>query len=122
MAKLCLVHTSANASGVWTYTTAGLPSGDHVFRATATNSVGNTSAFSNSLDANVDPGPVVDLIVASGSGITSGSGDVTTGDVVTLTLNMSENVTVVGSIPTLTLSDGVLVTYAGRVRQQRADL
>ena len=52
-------------------------------------------------------------IVASGSGITSGSGDVTTGDVVTLTLNMSENVTVVGSIPTLTLSDGGLATYAG---------
>ena len=52
-------------------------------------------------------------MVASGNGITSGSGDLNAGDVVTLTVNLSEAVTVTGGTPTLTLNDGGVATYSG---------
>ena len=57
--------------------------------------------------------PSVSSVVASGTGITSGSGDLATGSVVTLTVNMSEAVTVAGGTPTLTLNDGGTATYTG---------
>ena len=57
--------------------------------------------------------PSVSSVVASGSGITAGSGDVGVGSVVTLTLNMSEAVTVAGGAPTLNLNDGGTATYSG---------
>ena len=57
--------------------------------------------------------PSVASVVASGTGITSGSGDLATGSVVTLTVNMSEAVTVAGGTPTLTLNDGGTATYTG---------
>ena len=51
----------------------------------------------------------------SGTGITAGSGDLDAGKIVTLTLNMSEAVTVntSGGTPTLTLNDGGTATYTG---------
>ena len=52
-------------------------------------------------------------MVASGTGITAGSGDLGVGSVVTLTLNLSEAVTVAGGTPTLTLNDGGTATYTG---------
>ena len=58
-------------------------------------------------------GPLVSSVVASGTGITAGAGDLTTGSVVTLTLNLSEAVTVAGGTPTLTLNDGGTATYTG---------
>ena len=57
--------------------------------------------------------PSVSSVVASGTGITSGSGDLAAGSVVTLTVNMSEAVTVAGGTPTLTLNDGGTATYTG---------
>src|SRR5262249_16652740 len=57
--------------------------------------------------------PTVASLVASGSGISSGNGVLKTGDVVTLTLNMSEVVTGGGGTPTLTLSNGGTATYSG---------
>ena len=59
--------------------------------------------------------PAVSSVAASGSGISSGSGDLNAGHVVTLTLNMSEAVTVntTGGTPTLTLNDGGTATYTG---------
>ena len=51
--------------------------------------------------------------MASGTGITGGSGVLTTGSVVTLTLNLSEAVTVAGGTPALTLNDGGTATYTG---------
>ena len=57
--------------------------------------------------------PTVSSVVASGTGITAGAGDLTTGSVVTLTLNLSEAVTVAGGTPTLTLNDGGTATYSG---------
>ena len=55
--------------------------------------------------------PSVASVVASGTGITAGAGDLATGKVVTLTLNLSEAVTVAGGTPTLTLNDGGTATY-----------
>ncbi len=57
--------------------------------------------------------PTVASVVASGTGITAGAGDLTTSKVVTLTLNLSEAVTVAGGTPTLTLNDGGTATYTG---------
>ena len=57
--------------------------------------------------------PTVASLAASGTGITAGSGDVGAGSVVTLTVNLSEAVTVAGGTPTLTLNDGGTATYTG---------
>ena len=42
-----------------------------------------------------------------------GNGDLNAGNVVTLTVNLSEAVTVAGGTPTLTLNDGGTATYTG---------
>ena len=55
--------------------------------------------------------PTVTSVVASGTGITAGAGDLAAGSVVTLTVNLSEAVTVAGGTPTLTLNDGGTATY-----------
>jgi hypothetical protein len=57
--------------------------------------------------------PSVASVAASGTGITAGTGDLATGSVVTLTVNLSEAVTVAGGTPTLTLNDGGTATYTG---------
>ena len=57
--------------------------------------------------------PTVSSVVASGTGITAGAGDLGAGNVVTLTVNLSEAVTVAGGTPTLTLNDGGTATYTG---------
>ena len=57
--------------------------------------------------------PTVSSVAASGTGITAGSGDLGAGSVVTLTVNLSEAVTVAGGTPTLTLNDGGTATYTG---------
>ena len=59
--------------------------------------------------------PTVSSVATSGTGITAGAGDLTTGNVVTLTVNLSEAVTVntTGGTPTLTLNDGGIATYTG---------
>jgi hypothetical protein len=60
-------------------------------------------------------GPAVASIVASGSGITNGAGDLNAGKAVTLTVNFSAAVTVntTGGAPTVTLNDGGTATYIG---------
>ena len=57
--------------------------------------------------------PTVSSVVTSGTGIAAGTGDLATGSVVTLTLNLSEAVTIAGGTPTLTLNDGGTATYTG---------
>jgi hypothetical protein len=56
--------------------------------------------------------PMVTSVAASGSGITAGSGVIGIGRTVTLTLKLSEAVTVTGGTPTLKLNDGGTATYA----------
>ena len=58
--------------------------------------------------------PTVSSIAISGSGIDAGgSGDLNTGHVVTLTLTMSEVITVAGGVPTLSLNSGGTASYTG---------
>ena len=58
--------------------------------------------------------PAVTSVATSGPGIDgSGNGDLNAGQVVTLTVNLSEAVTVAGGTPTLTLNDGGTATYTG---------
>ena len=58
--------------------------------------------------------PVVTSVVTSGLGIdSSGNGDLSAGHVITLTVNMSEVVTVAGGTPTLSLSNGGTASYTG---------
>ena len=85
--------------------------------ATVQNSLGNAAIFlfngvtqtGPQIDANT---PTVTSVVASGAGITAGTGDIPAGTVVTLTLNLSEAVTVTGGAPKLTLNNGGTATYA----------
>ena len=106
--------TTTNSAGAWTYTTTALAAGTQVFTATVTNA-GNTSAASNAVDPVVagEAGPAVVSVAALGFRIANGKGDLTVGSVVTLTLNMSEAVTVAGGTPTLTLDDGGTASYVG---------
>ena len=56
--------------------------------------------------------PTVPSVVASGTGIDgSGNGDLNAGHVATLTVTMSEVVTVAGGMPTLALNNGGTVSY-----------
>ena len=104
--------TTANASGVWSFTPTGLANGAHTIVASETDTAGNTgtSSLTFTLDTTA---PTVASVVASGTGITSGSGKLAAGSVVTLTMNLSEAVTVAGGTPTLTLNDGGTASYTG---------
>ena len=57
--------------------------------------------------------PVVTSVVTSGAGIGGGNGDLNAGRVVTLTVSMSEAVTVGGGTPTLSLNNGGTAHYTG---------
>ncbi|WP_407158797.1 heparin lyase I family protein [Bradyrhizobium sp. STM 3557] len=104
---------TVNSDNTWSFTTGALSGGAHKLSATATNSSGTSgkSAVDTLLIGGASVG--VSSIVASGTGITSGSGDLGAASVVTLTVNMSGNVTVAGGPPTLTLNDGGTATYVG---------
>ena len=87
--------------------------------ATVADGAGNAASFS--LTGLTQSGPQIDTttptvssVVASGSGITSGNGDLGAGQVITLTVNMSEAVSVntSGGTPSLTLNDGGTATYS----------
>ncbi len=105
---------TASASGAWTFVTGTLANGAHSFTATDTDATDDTSAASAPLAVTVDTvAPAVSSVAASGSGITNGTGDLNAGHVVTLTVTLSEAVTVVGGTPTLKLNDGGTATYTG---------
>jgi hypothetical protein len=88
--------------------------------ATITDGAGNTANLSGA--SNYNPAgilqidtttPTVSSIATSGTGIASGTGDLNAGHVVTLTVAMSEIVTIAGGTPTLTLNDGGTASYTG---------
>ena len=102
--------TTANASGVWSFTPAGLASGQYTIVASETNSAGNTGTAS--LTFTLDTiAPTVTSDTVSGTGISGGAGTLTAGETVALTLALSEPVTVSGGLPSLTLNDGGTATY-----------
>ena len=101
--------TTASAGGAWSFLTGTLSSGTNSFTATAA-VPGAVSTASAPLSVTIGSTskPVVSSIVESPS-----SGDLAAGSVVTLTLNLSEPVTVTttGGTPTLLLNDGATATY-----------
>ena len=97
---------TANASGAWSSATATLADGAHAFTAKATDTAGNISAASAALNMTVDTAaPVVDQTTAVPS-----TGIEFPSDTVTVTLNLSEVVTVAGT-PTLALNSGGTASY-----------
>src|SRR6185437_13447725 len=57
--------------------------------------------------------PTVSSVTTSGTGISGGNGDLKASSAVTLTVNLTEAVTVAGGTPTLILNDGGTATYTG---------
>ena len=97
-----LAVTAANLNGATVVDGAG----------NAANLAGAVTSPSGTLQIDTTT-PSVSSVVASGTGISSGSGDLGVGSVVTLTVNLNEAVTVSGGVPTLTLNDGATATYTG---------
>ena len=86
--------------------------------ATVQNSLGDAAIISFNGVTQTGPQidtatPAVTSVAASGAGITAGTGDLPAGSVVTLTVDLSEAVTVAGGTPKLTLNDGGTATYSG---------
>src|SRR5262249_32842915 len=112
-----IVLTSSNISnGFVDDTTAALAQGTYNFNAKITDIAGNTSGASSNYTVTIatdTTSPTVSSIVASGAGITNGTGNLNAGKVVTLTVAFSEAVTVntSGGTPTLALNDGGVATY-----------
>src|SRR6185295_16817551 len=79
----------------------------------AANLTGAVTNPAGTLQIDTTTTATVSSLVASGTGITAGTGNLSTGNVVTLTLNLSEAVTVAGGTPTLTLNNGGTATYTG---------
>jgi hypothetical protein len=98
---------TTNGSGAWTFTTGALASGSQSFTAKATDGAGNVSPASSALVVSLAPTPTVTGISESPA-----TGDLNAGKTVALTVDFSENVTVAGGTPTLTLNDGGTATYA----------
>ena len=86
---------TANASGVWNYTTGTLASAGHSFTATATDAAGNTSVVSAALNVTVDavaPGAPAISSISPDTGVV---GDhITSATVLTLTGTAEANSTV----------------------------
>ena len=100
-------------AGGWKFDPAGptLPGGG--LTADLTGAITNPAGILQ-VDTTTGPsGPAVTSVVASGSGITAGSGDLHLGATVVLTLSLSEAVAVSGGTPTLVLNDGGIATYTG---------
>jgi hypothetical protein len=98
--------TTANATGAWTYTPAGLANGSQTIVASETDAAGNTGTASLTFTLDTTP-PVVTAIATS-----SATGDLGAGQAVSFTVSLSAAVRVTGT-PVLTLNDGGSASYSG---------
>jgi VCBS repeat-containing protein len=105
-----LGSATANASGVWSFTPAGLADGQYTVTASETNAAGLTGSASLSFTLDTST-PIVISEAVSGTGISGGSGLLTAGEVAVFTLAMSQAVMVSGATPVLTLNDGGTAIY-----------
>jgi VCBS repeat-containing protein len=105
-----LGSTTANGSGVWSFTPTGLAQGTQTVAASETNAAGLTG--SAALTFTYDTvAPTVTSESISGTGILGGTGTLTAGQSAVLTLGLSEAVTVADGAPSLALNDGGIATY-----------
>ncbi|SED63550.1 hypothetical protein SAMN05519104_3975 [Rhizobiales bacterium GAS188] len=105
---------TVQANGSWS-TSVTLTNGTNALTAKDTDPAGNTGT-SNPVTYTLDTTPpTVSSITTSGTGITSGNGDLNAGKAVTLTVNFSKAVTVntAGGSPTLALNDNGTAAYVG---------
>ena len=102
--------TIANASGVWSFSPAGLAQGTQTIVASEINVAGvaGTAALSFIFDT-IAPTVIFESI--SGSTIRGATGTLIAGQTVQLTLALTEAVVVTGGTPALTLNDGGTATY-----------
>ena len=114
---------TANASGVWSFTTVPLPDGVHSFSATDTVS-GNTSAASVAMSVTIDTAPPAAPTIASfstdsgvvGDGITNDNTLTLTGTAeANSTVKVYDGATLLGSA--VANGSGSLVLYDGRAHQ-----
>ena len=110
-------YTGGSGTSALTFSyTVGAGQNIAALAATAVNLNGGTikdgagNAASLSLTGLTQTGPKIDTTLPTVSSVTATAGDYGTGQVLTLTLNMSEAVNVTGT-PTLTLSDGGTASY-----------
>ncbi|GHD79421.1 DUF4347 domain-containing protein [Vogesella fluminis] len=105
-----LGNVTADGSGNWSITASTLSEGSHTLTAKATDSAGNTSNASASLAVSIDnTAPTVTSVSSA-----TANGSYKTGDVIAITVQFSEAVTVTGT-PQLTLETGStdrVVNYA----------
>jgi hypothetical protein len=103
------IGTGKVNAGVWSITaTTALTEGFNAITASQTDMAGNISVASTALNITIDTtAPTVSTVIASPA-----TADFDVGQVITLTLSMSEAVTVAGGAPTLLLNDGGTARYA----------
>jgi VCBS repeat-containing protein len=102
--------TTANASGVWSFTPTGLPQGLQTISASETNPAGLTG-YSYLTFTYDTAAPTVTAETMFGSAITAGAGVLTAGQTVQLAMALTEAVTVSGGSPSLALNDGGTATF-----------
>src|SRR5262249_21172470 len=106
---------SSPGNNSWSFNYAGTALADGTYTVSLTDgSASDASALSTqTIRIDTTPPPTASSVVASGDGITNGTGDLNAGKVVTLTVAFSEAVTVntSGGTPTLALNDGGAATY-----------
>ncbi|MBU3626746.1 hypothetical protein ICN48_10935 [Polynucleobacter sp. JS-Safj-400b-B2] len=106
-----VLGTGIATGGTFSIALSTLIDGAHTLTAKATDAAGNISTVSSGLTLTVDTQtPVVSGVTAVGTGITLGSGTISNGSTVSLTLTTSEVINVTGT-PQLTLSDGGIASY-----------
>jgi ELWxxDGT repeat protein len=107
-AGIVIGAATADAGGAWSAVPRlGLPDGAHTVVASETDLAGNagSATLGFTLDATA---PTVGTVTASPA-----TADLGVGQVVTLTVNLSEAVTVTGGVPALLLNDGGTASYTG---------
>jgi hypothetical protein len=115
-ATLIGTGTADAVTGAWSITaTSALTPGANTLTARDTDAAGNISAPSNPLTVTLDTtAPTVSAVAAA-----PGTADLAAGQVVTLTLTLSEAVTVVTTDgpPSLTLNDGGTASYVSGIER-----
>jgi VCBS repeat-containing protein len=102
--------TTANASGVWSFTPTALAQGLQTISASETNPAGLTGYSYLTFTYETTNASITAETVA-GSAIAAGSGVLTAGQMVQISIGLSEAVAVSGGAPSLTLNDGGTASY-----------